>query len=48
MLSGTRDGGRKLPEAGALMAGLSFKSPRGMVTLEFFSGNQAHFEGNPA
>jgi hypothetical protein len=28
--------------------GLSFEALHGMVTLVFFSGSQASFEGNPA
>ena len=28
--------------------GLSFEGPHGMVTMVFFSGTQASFEGNPA
>jgi hypothetical protein len=48
MMSGTSDAGRKMREGCSVGVGLSFDGPHGMVTLVFFSENQASFEDNPA
>jgi len=48
MLSGTSDVCGKILGLARQPPGLSFKGSHGMVTLEFLSGNQASFEGNPA
>jgi hypothetical protein len=48
MMPGTSDAGRMMREGRRVGVGLSFNGPHGMVTLVFFSENQASFEGNPA